>query len=109
MTLHENYLLEYKNFIILKNFSPKSIKTYHQIVHYYLRYCIENHPDQELTDDLAKEYLLYRYSKGLDWQTINSDFSSIQKFYKNIILKQWNIKKIPRPRKAKKLPTILSK
>ena len=102
-------MLEYKNFMILKNFSVKTIKTYHQIVHYYLRYCREKYPDQELSDDIAKEYLLHRYSQGLDWQTINSDYSSIQKFYKNILFKSWSIKKIPRPRKEKKLPTILSK
>ncbi|MBK9679427.1 MAG: tyrosine-type recombinase/integrase [Saprospiraceae bacterium] len=78
-------------------------------MHYYLRYCHDHHPNEELTDDIAKEYILHRYALGLDWQTVNSDYSSIQKFYKNIILMPWNIKKIPRPRKEKKLPTILSK
>ena len=109
MILYDSHLLEYKNFMILKNFSPRTIKTYYQIVHYYLRYCHDHHPNEELTDDIAKEYILHRYALGLDWQTVNSDYSSIQKFYKNIILMPWNIKKIPRPRKEKKLPTILSK
>lgn len=99
MILQDEYLKEYRNFMILKNFSTKTIKTYYQIVHYYLRYCQEKHPDLPLTDDIAKEYLLHRYAKGLDWQTINSDYSSIQKFYKNIILQPWNISKLPRPRK----------
>ena len=109
MHTHDTYLLEYKNFMILKNYSPKTIKTYYLIVQYYLRYCREKHFDEELSDDIAKEYILYRYSLGLDWQTINSDYSSIQNLYKNIIFKPWNIKKIPRPRKEKKLPSILSK
>ncbi|MBL0109727.1 MAG: hypothetical protein IPP42_02215 [Saprospiraceae bacterium] len=62
-------------------------------MHYYLRYCHDHHPNEELTDDIAKEYILHRYALGLDWQTVNSDYSSIQKFYKNIILMPWNIKK----------------
>lgn len=86
MILYDSHLLEYKNFMILKNFSPRTIKTYYQIVHYYLRYCHDHHPNEELTDDIAKEYILHRYALGLDWQTVNSDYSSIQKFYKNIIL-----------------------
>ena len=74
-----------------------------------MRYCRDQHPDSELSQDIARDYILWRYSKGLDWQTVNSDYSSIQKFFKNILLLPWSIQKIPRPRKEKKLPSILSK
>ena len=109
MDNYGDYLLEYKTCMILKNYSPRTIKTYYQIVDYFLRCCRDQHPDSELTQDIARDYILWRYSKGLDWQTINSDYSSIQKFFKNILLLPWSIQKIPRPRKEKKLPSILSK
>ncbi len=62
-----------------KNFSPRTIKTYYQIVHYFLEYCENVFPDKEMCDDLVREYLLHRFEMKLDWQTVNSDYSLIQK------------------------------
>jgi hypothetical protein len=31
-----------------------------------------------MCDDLVLEYLLHRFEMKLDWQTVNSDYSSIQ-------------------------------
>ena len=70
MDNYGDYLLEYKTFMILKNYSPRTIKTYYQIVDYFLRYCRDQHPDSELSQDIARDYILWRYSKGLDWQTV---------------------------------------
>lgn len=109
MNNREELLKEYKSFMTLKNFSPRTIVTYLQIVDYFLRYCNDKHPGVALSDDLVRSYLLMRYEHGLCWQTVNSDYSSIQKFFKNVVFLDWNIKKIPRPRKEKKLPNILSK
>ena len=102
-------LKEYRSFMILKNFSSRTVKTYHQIVDYFFRYCDEYFPNREMSDDLVREYLLHRFDKGLDWQTVNSDYSSIQKFFKNVLFLPWSLTKLPRPKKEKKLPTIFSK
>lgn len=109
MKNYGDHLLEYKTFMILKNYSPRTVKTYYQIVDYFLRYCHEYHANKDMDQDIAREYILWRYNKGLDWQTINSDYSSIQKFFKNVLFLPWSIQKIPRPRKEKKLPSILSR
>lgn len=100
---------EFEEFMILKNLSPRTIKTYGQIVHYFLQQYVEKYYPQPLNDDVARSYLISRYKGGLDWQTVNSDYSAIQKFYKNVLIEPWSIQKIPRPRKTKKLPTILSR
>jgi len=53
MDNYGDYLLEDKTFMILKNYSPRTIKTYYQIVDYFLRYCRDQHPDSELSQDIA--------------------------------------------------------
>ncbi|MBK7223980.1 MAG: phage integrase N-terminal SAM-like domain-containing protein [Saprospiraceae bacterium] len=68
-----------------KKFSPRTVKTYYQIVHYFLEYCESVFPDKEICDDLVREYLLHRFEMKLDWQTVNSDYSSIQKYFKNVL------------------------
>ena len=62
-----------------KKFIPRTVKTYYQIVHYFLEYCESVFPDEEMCDDLVREYLLHRFEMKLDWQTVNSDYSLIQK------------------------------
>lgn len=109
MNYSESLLKEYKNFMVLKNFSPRTITTYLQIVKYFLNYFETNHPGIPLSDSLVQQYLLIRFDQGWSWQTINSDYSSIQKFFKNVLFLDWSLRKLPRPRKQKILPTIFSK
>lgn len=47
--------------MILKNYSSLTIKTYMQIVDYFLRHCNEKHPGIELSDGLVQKYLLMRF------------------------------------------------
>ncbi|NOT35967.1 MAG: hypothetical protein HOP11_01195 [Saprospiraceae bacterium] len=96
---NKDSLNEYRSFMILKNFSPRTVKTYYQIVHYFLVYCEEKFLDREMCDDLVREFLLYRFESGLCWQTVNSDYSSIQKYFKNVLFLPWSLKKLPRPKK----------
>ncbi|MBK8242601.1 MAG: tyrosine-type recombinase/integrase [Saprospiraceae bacterium] len=108
--LTRNKLLEdYRSFMVLKNFSPRTIKTYVSILDYFFRYCELHFPNEVMNDDLVRKYLLHRFDAGCCWQTVNSDYSAIQKFYKNVVFLEWSLKKLPRPRKEKPLPTIFSK
>ncbi len=66
--------------MILKNFSPRTVKTYYQIVHYFLEYCERVFPDKEMCDDLVREYLLHRFEMKLDWQTVDSVQDQFQRF-----------------------------
>ena len=107
---NSNKLLDdFKSFMILKNFSPRTIKTYASILDYFFRYCEIHFPEEKLNDDLVRKYLLHRFDAGCCWQTVNSDYSAIQKFFKNVAFLDWSLKKLPRPRKQKLLPTIFSK
>jgi integrase/recombinase XerD len=102
-------LKQFRTFMVLKNYSPRTIKTYYQIVEYFIKYFVEHHKGESMSDEIVQEYLVKRFEEGKDWQTVNSDYSAIQIFFKNIMGLPWNLRKLPRPRKQKKLPSILSK
>ena len=101
-------LQQYEGYLKLANFSDRSVRGYVSTLKYFLLYCTENYPDQDLTQDMARTYLYERYHKGLSWSAINCDYSSLRKYFKNVIDKEWSFKKLPRPRKEKLLPNIFS-
>ena len=41
-------------------------------------------------------------------QTINGDYSAMRKFYREVRSLEWSFKKLPRPRKERSLPMIIS-
>lgn len=100
---------EFVEFMILKNFSKRTIKTYSQIVLQFWSWWQTLPGDLSMSDDIVRKYLLKRFEDGKEWQTVNSDYSAIQKWFKNVLMLNWSLRKLPRPKKEKKLPTILSK
>lgn len=94
-------LKEYRAFMILKNFSSRTVKTNYQLVHYFREYFERVFPDKEMCDDLVREYLLHRFEMKLEWQTVNFDYSSISKCFKNVLLLPWSFRKLLRPMKEK--------
>ena len=46
--------------------------------------------------------------QGKKWQTINGDYSAMRKLFREVLDLPWDIKKLPRPRKERSLPKILS-
>ena len=56
----------------------------------------------------ARTYLLSRYRNGKKWQTVNGDYLAMRKFYEHVLGQGWDVEHLPRPRKERPLPTILS-
>lgn len=107
--LSDYHVIEFEEFMILKNFSKRTIKTYIQIVRQFINWWEKHHMNVAMSDDIVRKYLLFRFDAGKDWQTVNSDYSAIQKWFKNVLMLSWSLSKLPRARKEKKLPFILSK
>lgn len=107
--LSDYHVIEFEEFMILKNFSKRTIKTYIQIVRQFINWWEKHHMNVAMSDDIVRKYLLFRFDAGKDWQTVNSDYSAIQKWFKNVLMLTWSLSKLPRARKEKKLPFILSK
>lgn len=101
-------LKDYESYLVLSNFSTRTIKSYVTTLRRFLGYCADKFPELDISQDLAKQFLMERYQSGLSWSAINCDYSSLRKYFKNILEFEWSFRKLPRPRKEKKLPMILS-
>ena len=54
-----------------------------------------------MCDDLVRENLLHRFEMKLEWETVNSDYSSTQKYFKNVLFLPQNLRKLLRPKLEK--------
>lgn len=100
---------EFREFMVLKNFSKRTIKSYTQSVTQFVYWWLQLPGSIPMSDDVVRKYLLYRFDIGREWQTVNADYSAIQKWFKNVLFLEWSLTKLPRPKKEKKLPSILSR
>ena len=99
---------EYWETLKLRNYSKPTIKTYRLHFQRFLRYF----PETDLKDiskEQIREYLLYlvdikKYSASAQNQAINS----IKFYYEKVLGKPVEKYYVPRPRKEKKLPEVLS-
>lgn len=90
----------------LRNFSPKTIKTYVACVSSYVRYF--KLPPEELSEEHIKEYLSHLLKSGSSWSTINATQSGLKQLYIYTLKQNWKVERLQRPKKVKKLPQVLS-
>jgi site-specific recombinase XerD len=105
---HQKHLSALDSYLTLKNFSKATRSSYGYALGQFLAYREAQKMDIDFTTEQARSYLLYRYGKGLKWQTINGDYSAMYKFYRYVLDLSWNVDHIPRPRKERSLPLIVS-
>ena len=98
----------FEDYLILRNFSTATQQMYLRTLKSFLRHCKRKHPRSELSQDLARDYIVLRLKKGLSWSTINCDYSALRKYFKEVLMRSWTLKKTPRPRKQNSLPATLS-
>ena len=101
-------LRAYEELLILKNFSTATRSMYLRTLKSFLRFCKRKYPNDPLSQDLARQYILVRHKQGCSWSTINCDYSSLRKYFKEVLEIEWFLKKLPRPKKGRTLPQILS-
>ena len=80
MKTKEAYQQGLRTYLILKNYSPATVSAYGCAFGQFLDWRIAQKYGDDFTPEQARQYLLYRYEQGLKWQTINGDYSAIQKF-----------------------------
>ena len=99
---------EYLETLKLKNYSQATIKTYRLHFQRFLKYYSEIQLE-DITHEQIRKYLLYlvqekHYSTSAQNQAINS----IKYYYEKVLGKPVEKYYVPRPRKEKKLPEVLS-
>jgi len=102
------HLQDYDDYLTLKNFSPSTREMYLRTLKRFLRFCNRKYPAQVISQDLAKQFIIYRKHQKKSWSTLNCDYSSLRKYFREVMHKEWTLRKIPRPRRTRILPQILS-
>ena len=92
----------------LRNYSPKTIKSYLSCLRSFVNYFQPRHP-RTLSGEDIKAYLLYliekkQYTAG----TINVVFNAVRMLYVDLYEMPFVVGKLPRPRIGKMLPDVLS-
>ncbi len=105
---NELEFIEYNNRLILKGYSPSTIRTYCNEFQIFLQ-TLKNKSAKELTPEELQRYILYCINQlKLSENTIHSRINSLKFYYEQVLHKEKMFFEIPRPRKQKLLPGIFS-
>lgn len=105
----EQVCREYEDHMLLKNYSKATLNTYLSNLRLYQRWCMENNVENIYDQFSVREYLLFRVKNGAKWQTMNNIYSAMRKLFREVLMLEWNINKLPRPQKERHLPEMISK
>ncbi|MEX2017517.1 MAG: site-specific tyrosine recombinase/integron integrase [Candidatus Pacearchaeota archaeon] len=87
--------------IEIRNFSKKTLKSYISAVSNFLKYSA----GKELNENCVKDYVQIQIGKK-EPSSVSHDISAIQFFFEKVLGRKMNI---PKPKRNKKIPIILSK
>jgi site-specific recombinase XerD len=91
----------------MRNFSPRTITAYLYHVQEFTRYFGKS-PDL-LDEEHARRYLFYLFEeRKKGWTTVNVCHSALKFFYTGTLHRDWQVKKIPRPKGERRLPVVLN-
>ena len=92
----------------LRNYSPKTIKSYTSCIRTVARYW-GSRGVTDLNGEDVRRYLLFALEhEGLSASTVNQLFNALRFLYVEVLKKPFVIGSIPRPQTEKKLPVVLS-
>jgi len=101
-------LKTYDEYLLIKNFAVMTRKSYLLSLRQFLTWRKEQMMDGPINQEEARGYVLYRWDGGAKWQTINGIYSSLRKYYQKVLELPWDFKKLPRPRKERIEPILIS-
>ncbi len=99
---------EFVKTMLLKNYSPNTIRTYRSMMQEFLVYYKDLDPEK-ITDEQVREYLLYLIEKrdvSISYQ--NQSINAIKFYYEQVLGRPVKTYYIQRPKKPKVLPNVLS-
>jgi len=103
-----DYLAQYEKDLLIKGYSNRTRITYTYLLGYYLKHY--NSTIDENSCIQIKDYLHYLlHVKKVSQPQMNQCYSALKFFYTTTLRQDWQILKIPRMKRSKKLPEILSK
>ena len=92
----------------MRNFSPRTIHAYLWHVKEFTRY-YGKAPDL-LGHEEVRQYLQYlREERKSSWSKVNVCYSALKFFYVETLHREWQVDKVPRPKRESRLPVVLSR
>ena len=107
----ENASTHFQSFVdwmTLRNYAVSTKKSYISRLRRFLLWRHEQGFVGAIKEEEVRQFLVFRSDSKLSWQSINSDHSALQMFFNQVLKRSWPIEQLPRPRKEKTLPTVLS-
>ncbi|MFM2363271.1 MAG: hypothetical protein RLZZ316_2173, partial [Bacteroidota bacterium] len=106
--VNKEVLAQMRQHLILKGYSPSTIKTYINEMGLFLQ-AISNHPASGFTANRIKDYLQYCYEKlNYTENTLHSRMNALKFYYEQVLNRAQIFWEIPRPKKRILLPKVIS-
>ena len=91
----------------LRNFSPRTCQVYLSALDRFQRHF--DGPLQRLGEEQIREYLHFLiHDRGLSQAYVSQTYSALRILYERILKRSWSIERIPRAKKARRLPVVLT-
>lgn len=103
-----NNFESFRDWMTLRNYASATIKSYSSHLRQFLLWRQRLGKAEEIEQEEIKAYLTERSDQGLSWRTINVIYSALRMYLTDVLRREWSVEHLPRPRKEKTLPTILS-
>lgn len=91
----------------LRGYSPLTVKSYSKYLLSFLNF--SNKPIESIEAEDLRNYLHHLISRKLSTSYINSVYSSTHLFFTHVLKKPFSLNDVPRVKKTKKLPVVLSR
>ena len=102
----DHYLKRFEEELLMRNYSPRTLKTYLWCIEEYLKY--DPLGIQRCNSEKIRSFLLFKQEKGAGSSQRNLLLSSIKYFYQNVIRSRIKIN-IPYAKRPKRSPRVLSR
>jgi len=109
MKTDKEHLEAYALYLKLQNFAIPTCKTYLSGLRHFLEFRDHNGIRGPLSQDQAIQFLNFKHDQGKSWSLFNCIYSALRKYFREVLDIEWSVKKLPRPRKDRILPELISK
>lgn len=89
----------------IRNYSPKTIKTYVSHVAAFAAFCHKS-PEHLGTEDIRR-WQIHLVAQKQSWSKFNQAVCALKFFYRVTLPREWNVEMIPFGKRPKKLPVVL--
>jgi site-specific recombinase XerD len=101
-------LTDYRNLLVLKGYSPSTMRNYCNEFHHLLR-LLGNRHVKELEKKHILSYLLWLIEKrGYSETHVHTTVNAVKFYFEKVLNRQTEFYDLPRPRKPWKLPSVLA-